>query len=184
MKPRASAAEIRIAETPPTFPGDRRRLSGAARVEPPGNARASCDSGEATTTQREEPGAASADCSIAETAPFDARAWRSFSAARFTGTVEAIGFSGSRIRQIWFVPAARPAGASPHVVTAAASFKKSLRAMLEAASALIPSRSQILNEFLNAGAMFGDGVFQKVNLIAPCRIRGSPAVVMRPAGWM
>jgi hypothetical protein len=145
MKPRASAAEIKLPETPPTFPGDRRRLSGAVRVEPPGNARASCDSGEATTTQREEPAAASADCSIAETAPFDARAWRSFSAARFTGTVDAIGFSGSRIRQIWFVPAARPAGASPHAVTAPASFKKSLRAMLEATSALIRSRPSILN---------------------------------------
>src|ERR1035441_3604067 len=101
MKPRASAAEIQIAGTPPTFPGDRRRLSGALRAALPGNARASCDSGEATTTQREEPAAASTDCSIAQPTPFDARTWRSCSAARFTGALDTIGLSGSRIRQIW-----------------------------------------------------------------------------------
>src|ERR1017187_2370441 len=137
MKPRTSAAESQIPGTPPTFPGDRRRLSGALRAEPPGNARESCDSGEATTTQKKEPAAVSTDCSIAQPTPFDARARRSCSAARFTGALDAIGLSGSRIRQIWFVRPARPAGASPLALIAPASFKKSLRAMLEAASALI-----------------------------------------------
>src|SRR5579863_5299008 len=118
MKPRASTAEIQIAGTPPTLSDDRRRLSGALKATPPGNARASCDSGDATTTQKVEPATDSVDCTIAQLTPFDERAMRSCSAARFTGGLETIGLSRSRIRQIWFAPPARPAGPSPHAVIA------------------------------------------------------------------
>jgi len=124
-----------------------RRLSEAVSAEPCGNNRASCDSGEATMTQKEEPAAAWVDCSIAQPTCFDTRAWRSFSAARFTGAIDAIGSCGSRIRDTWLFSAAKAFGASSQAVTAPASFKKSRRAILEAAFVLtcqrLPSRPSI-----------------------------------------
>jgi len=101
----------------------------------------------------------SADCSIAQPTPFDARAWRSFSAARFTGAARR-----SRILRIHDKTDTacnrqpKLAGASPHAVAAPASFRKSLRSNIGSRISSHIVKVPILNaSFLNASEIFGGG---------------------------